>query len=385
MNNGNLGFGMMRLPVINGEQTNIDYGKLFPMVDAYLESGYRYFDTSYVYHSGASEEAVRRAVTERYPRERYLVATKFPTFLNPPEEQVEPIFDSQLKKLGVEYADYYLLHNIQTLSYDGVDGKGGVVQSSRLFEHLAEWKSAGRIRHIGFSFHSSAKLLDRVLTEHPEVEFVQLAVNYIDWDSEMVQAKECCETVRRHGKKLIIMEPVKGGALASLPPKAEAILKAELPEASIASWAFRFLASLDNDIIAVLSGMSTLEQVRDNIGTMKSASPLTPRQEAALRQAIALYRESAPITPETIEKYRGLKYLGLPATALLQTYGICRIQPVPSFADDLNYPGNMMAEEMHRDMFGAEPFEEETVVLPDGTDGTPLLKEAVEWLRHHHF
>jgi predicted aldo/keto reductase-like oxidoreductase len=385
MNRENLGFGMMRLPVKNGVQTDIDYDKLFPMVDEYLEAGCRYFDTSYVYHDGMSEEAVRKAVVERYPRERYLVATKFPTFLEPKEEQVEPIFDAQLKKLGVQFVDYYLLHNIQTVLYDGIDGRGGIVKTSRLFEHLAGWKKAGKVRHIGFSFHSSAKLLDRVLTEHPEVEFVQLAVNYIDWDSEMVQARACCEAVRRHGKKLLIMEPVKGGALASLPRSAETLLKAELPEASIASWAFRFLASLDNDVIAILSGMSTLEQVRDNVRTMKSIAPLTAPQRAALAEAIRIYRESAPIPPRVIDRYRGLTYHGISAAALLQTYSICQIQPVPSFADDLNYPRNTMAEEMHRDLFQREPLENETVLLPDGTDGTPLLKKAEAWLRENHF
>jgi uncharacterized protein len=380
-----LGFGMMRLPVIDGEPTAIDYEQLNRMVDTYMEAGYNYFDTSYVYHNGMSEEATRKAVVERYPRERIRIATKFPTFIEPTEDKVEGIFEEQLNKLGVDYIDYYLLHNIQTVLYDGVDGNGGVVKTSHLFEHLTKWKASGKVKHIGFSFHSSAKLLDRVLTEHPEVEFVQLAVNYIDWDSEMVQAKECCEVLQKHGKKLIIMEPVKGGALAKLPQGAEHILEQELPGESIASWAFRFLASLENDVITVLSGMSNQEQMEDNIHTMKGISPLTEKQKKALAQAIKIYRESAPVSPDVIDKYRGLKYHGVFATAILQTYSICQIQPVPTFADDINYPKNTMAEETHKDLTSNEQFEEEKVILPDGTDGTPLLKKAEEWLRKNHF
>ena len=186
----NLGFGMMRLPVLSGA-ADFDYPQLEQMVDEFLANGYTYFDTSFVYHEGKSEEAVRKALVERHPRESYTVATKFPTFNQIPEDQIDGIFETQLSNLGVDYIDYYLLHNIQTINYDGIDGKGGIVKATRLFEHAEKWKEEGRIRHLGFSFHSSAKLLDRVLSEHPEVEFVQIAVNPIDWDSELVQAKEC--------------------------------------------------------------------------------------------------------------------------------------------------------------------------------------------------
>ena len=162
-----LGFGMMRLPVKNGDPTDFDYDQLNAMVDAFLAAGYTYFDTSYVYHNGKSEEATRRAVVERYPRDAFTVATKFPTFSLKAEEEIEPIFAEQLERLGVDYIDYYLLHNIQTVYYDGVDGKGGVAKTAHLFDHARAWKAAGKIRHLGISFHSSAKLLDRVLAEHP--------------------------------------------------------------------------------------------------------------------------------------------------------------------------------------------------------------------------
>lgn len=384
MEAGKLGFGMMRLPVKDNTPAEIDFEQLDPMVDAFMAAGYNYFDTSYVYHNGKSENAVRRAVVERYPREQFLVATKFPTFALQSEDQIEPIFTEQLERLGVDYIDYYMLHNVQTVLYDGIDGKSGVIGATNIFDHLKGWKENGKANHIGISFHSSAKLLDRILSEHPEIEFVQLAINYIDWDSEMVQARDCYETARKHGRQVIVMEPVKGGALAKLPEAAERLLKAEAPENSIASWAFRFLASLDG-VITTLSGMSTMEQVQDNIRTMQQASPLSERDRAALEQAIRIYRDSAPIPPEVIEKYRGLTYHGVPATALLQAYSICQIQPNPCFSDDLNYPTNAMAEFSHLNLLGENAFPEETVLLPDGTDGTALLKQAEAWFQEHHF
>ncbi len=381
---GKLGFGMMRLPVLEGDATKFDYEQLNQMVDAFMEAGYQYFDTSYVYHNGKSEEAVRKAVVERYPREKFIIATKFPTFMLQKEDQIEPIFAEQLERLGVDYIDYYMLHNVQTVLYDGIDGKGGVIGATNVFDHLKGWKENGKAKHIGISFHSSAKLLDRILTEHPEVDFVQLAINYIDWDSEMVQARECYEVARKHGKEVVVMEPVKGGMLANLPEKAEQILKNAAPDISTVSWAFRFLASLEG-VITNLSGMSTLDQMQDNIKTMADIKPLTAQEKAVLDEAIRVTRDSAPVSPDIIEKYRGLFYHGVPATALLQTYSVCQIQPNPNFTDDINYPVNTVAELTHRDFFSEEALPEETVILSDGTDGTPLLKKAEEWLKTHHF
>lgn len=216
---------MMRLPVKGDDPEQIDFETLNGMVDAFLAAGFNYFDTSYMYHNGKSEDPVRRAVVERHPRDSFYVATKFPPFILEREEQVEEIFARQLQNLGVDYVDYYLIHNVQTVFYNGLDGKGGILKSAHVFDHLKGWKEAGKARHTGITFHSSPELLDRVLTEHPEIEFVQLAVNYIDWDSEMVQARACYETVRRHGKQVIIMEPVKGGGLVALPEAAEQVLE----------------------------------------------------------------------------------------------------------------------------------------------------------------
>ena len=331
----NLGFGMMRLPVISGP-TDFDYEKLNAMVDAFLEAGYTYFDTSFVYHNGKSEEATRKALVERHPRDSFTVATKFPTFNLVPEEEIDGVFQSQLNNLGVDYIDYYLIHNIQTVYYDGYDGNGGIVKTTHLFDHAKKWKEDGKIRHLGISFHSSAALLDRVLTEHPEIEFVQIALNPIDWDSELVQAGTCYDVIRKHNRKVIIMEAVKGGGLAKLPNEAEEILKAVHPDWSIASWSLRFCLEKE-DVIAVLSGMSTLEQVLDNTKTSNEAIPFTEEEKEALSKAMEIYRESAPIKQSEINGYKGLLYHGVPVTAILQAYSICQIQPDPGFSDDNNY------------------------------------------------
>ena len=197
MEAGKLGFGMMRLPVKENAPAEIDFEQLDPMVDAFMAAGYNYFDTSYVYHNGKSENAVRRAVVERYPREQFLVATKFPTFALQSEDQIEPIFTEQLERLGVDYIDYYMLHNVQTVLYDGIDGKGGVMGATNIFDHLKGWKENGKAKHIGISFHSSAKLLDRILSEHPEIEFVQLAINYIEWSRPGIVMKQRGSTAGR--------------------------------------------------------------------------------------------------------------------------------------------------------------------------------------------
>ena len=377
----NLGFGMMRLPVISGP-TDFDYVQLNDMVDVFLEAGYTYFDTSFVYHNGKSEEATRRALVERHPRERFTIATKFPTFMLIPEEKIEETFQSQLDHLGVEYIDYYLLHNIQTVYYDGYDGKGGIVKTTHLFDHARKWKEEGKIRHLGISFHSSAKLLDRVLTEHPEIEFVQIALNPIDWDSELVQAGLCYDVIRRHGRKTVIMEAVKGGGLAKLPEEAENLLKAAHPDWSIASWSVRFCLDLD-DVIAVLSGMSTIGQVKDNTATANAAEKLTEEDRKVLAAAMRIYRESAPIRQSEIEQYRDLMYHGVPVSAILQAYSICQIQPDPGFSDDNNYLKNAIAEAEHVDFHAG--LAKQTVITKDGRDITKMVEDAVAWLTEHSF
>lgn len=377
----NLGFGMMRLPVKTGP-TDFDYEQLNTMVDTFLKAGYTYFDTSYVYHNGKSQEAVRKSLVERHPRNSFLVATKFPTFNEVPEEKIEEVFESQLKDLGVDFIDYYLLHNIQTVNYDGYDGNGGIAKSTHLFDHAKKWKETGKIRHLGISFHSSAKLLDRVLNEHPEIEFVQIALNPIDWDSELVQAEACYEVIRKHGRKVVIMEAVKGGGLAKLPEEAEAVLKTVHPDWSIASWSVRFCMEKE-DVIAVLSGMSTLEQVKDNIKTSDEAQPLNEEENRALTEAMKIYRESAPIPQSEIEGYKGLLYHGVPVSAILQAYSICQIQLDPGFSDDNNYLKNSFAEAEHIDFRNG--LDKQKVITANGKDITEMVEKAVSWLRENSF
>ena len=376
-----LGFGMMRLPVKNGNPTDFDYDQLFQMVDAFIGAGYTYFDTSYVYHNGKSEEATRKAVVERYPRDAFTVATKFPTFSLKTEDEIEPIFARQLENLGVDYIDYYLLHNFQTVYYDGVDGKGGVVKTCHLFDHANQWVRDGKVKHLGFSFHSSAKLLDRILAEHPEVEFVQIPLNYIDWESELVQARDAYEVIRKHGKQVVIMEPVKGGGLSMVPETVEAALKAMDPNASVASWAMRFTGSLEG-VICNLSGMSTLEQVRDNINTVQNLAPLTEAEKEKLHEIVKLYKDAGPIGAD-LSKYEGLTLHGAPVTAILEAYNMCQLQPDPGFSDDNNYLKNTIAEEAHLDIFGTLP--EERVILADGTDVTEEVRKAEQWLIENSF
>lgn len=377
-----LGFGMMRLPVKSNDPTDFDYEQLFQMVDTFIEAGYNYFDTSYVYHNGKSEEATRKAVIERYPRESVLIATKFPTFDLKAEEEIEPIFAQQLENLGVDYIDYYLLHNFQTVYYDGVDGNGGIVKTSHLIDHALKWKADGKIKHLGFSFHSSPELLDRILIEHPEFEFVQIPVNYMDWDSQLVRAREAYEVIRKHDKLVVIMEPVKGGGLAMVPEKVEQRLKEMDPNATVASWAMRFTGSLEG-VICNLSGMSTLEQVRDNINTVKRLDPLTKEEtNLLLDEVVRIYKEAGPYGAD-FSRYEGLTLHGTAVTAIMEGYSVCQLQPDPGFSDENNYFKNVVAEKAHLDIFGELP--EERLITADGTDVTEEVLKAERWLCENSF
>ena len=234
-----LAFGMMRLPVINGDPANIDIAKTCELVDAFLKDGYTYFDTSYVYHKGKSEEATRKAVLERYPRDRFTIATKMPLRIIKTEDDVQRIFAEQLNNCGVDYFDYYLIHNINGALYDTV------VKPCYIFEKLSEYKQAGKIRHLGFSFHDSPEVLDNILAEHPEVEFVQIAFNYYDYSAAWVQSKNCYDVIRRHGRLVNIMEPVKGGMLTYPPQALFEQMQEARPGMSPAAWALRFAAEQD--------------------------------------------------------------------------------------------------------------------------------------------
>lgn len=265
-----LGFGCMRLPVVGGKTGQIDIGRFAGMIDTFLSRGFTYFDTAYRYHDGDSEPALRKALVERHPRDSFTVTTKMPMFMVHKREDMERIFDDQLQRLGVEYFDYYWLHALNRLEYMKV-------QKLDAFGFIAQKKKEGRIRHIGFSFHDTAKTLDKILADHPEAEYVQLQINYLDWNSRLVQSRACYETAMRHGVPVIVMEPVKGGALASLPPAAVQMLKNHDAAASPASWAVRFAASLPG-VAYVLSGMSDEAQLDDNTSYMQNFVPLTEEE-----------------------------------------------------------------------------------------------------------
>ncbi|GLC80726.1 aldo/keto reductase [Lacrimispora brassicae] len=268
-----LGFGLMRLPQQDGV---IDIEQTKEMVDLFLAAGFTYFDTAWAYTG--SEDAIRQALVERYPREKYQLATKNAAWIKcKTREEAISQFDTSLKQTGAGYFDYYLLHNLG-------EARSHYFDDFDLWNWIQEKKQEGLVKHAGFSFHSTPEELDAILTAHPEMEFVQLQINYADWENPAIQSRGCYEIARKHGKPVIIMEPVKGGLLATPPKTVEDILKAAEPASSPASWAVRFAADLDG-IITVLSGMSSVEQMNDNLSYMKDFAGLTASQKETLVQA----------------------------------------------------------------------------------------------------
>ncbi len=287
-----LGFGLMRLPTL--EDKSIDVEQVNRMVDRFIGAGFTYFDAAYGYLGGLCESIAGEAVVARYPRDKFVLATKLPPWEVKTPEDPERLFRIQLERTGAGYFDYYLLHAVVADRLPDLD-------ANRVWEFLRRVKDEGRARHIGISFHDKADVLDGILAAHPELEFVQLQINYADWDSDSVQSRLCYEVARKHGCAVIVMEPVKGGSLAVLPEPAREALKAARPDATPAAWAMRFAASLDG-IVTVLSGMSTLEQVEDNARTMGRFEPLTDADRAVIgrvREIIA----SMPTIPCTDCRY----------------------------------------------------------------------------------
>ena len=269
-----LGFGLMRLPEKDGE---IDLERVCRMADAYIQAGMNYFDTAYVYHGGNSEKAVKEVLSKRYPRDRFMLATKLPAWsLKVPEDR-DRIFNEQLERCGVEYFDFYLLHSLE----DGSNGE--TYERLDCFNWGLQKKAEGKIRHFGFSFHGSPECLIRTLDAHPEVEFVQIQLNYADWENPVVRSGELYEILRSRNIPMVIMEPVKGGSLANLTPELEAMYKAVRPSSSAASWALRFVASLPG-VMTILSGMSTEEQMEDNIATFTAFEPLSAEEKALVEK-----------------------------------------------------------------------------------------------------
>jgi len=285
-----LGFGLMRLPK-KGEEIDVEQVKV--MVDKFLAAGFTYFDTAWAY--AGSEDAIRQALVERYPREKFQLATKNAAWINcKTREEAIAQFNLSLKRTGAGYFDFYLLHNLgesRTKFFDDFD----------MWSFVQEKKAEGLIKHVGFSFHSTPEELEEILTKHPEMEFVQLQINYGDWENPAIQSRACYEVARKHGKPVIIMEPVKGGMLANPPESVKQILQAAEPESSCASWAIRFAADLEG-LIVVLSGMSNVEQMEDNLSYMKDFTGLNDSQKNTInkaREALA----KIPVIPCTTCNY----------------------------------------------------------------------------------
>ena len=267
------GFGLMRLS--RRADGAIDVELVKKLVDEFLSAGFTYFDTAWAYPG--SEDAIRQALLERYPREKFQLATKLAAWRATTKDEALKQLDDSLARTGAGYFDFYLLHNLgdyRTRFFDDFD----------VWEFAREKESAGLLKHVGFSFHSTPEELDKILTAHPEVDFVQLQINWADWDAPAIESRACYEVAQSHGKKVVVMEPVKGGMLAAPPEQVEKIFRAAEPESSPASWALRFAANLDG-VAVVLSGMNSLEQMRDNIATMKNFVKLTPAQEKVIKDA----------------------------------------------------------------------------------------------------
>lgn len=287
-NNKKLGFGLMRLPLLDAnDATSIDIEQTKKMVDTFLERGFTYFDTAWMYCGFQSERAIKEALVDRYPRDSYTLATKLHAdFVNSMEDR-DKVFQEQLEKTGVDYFDYYLLHDL------GSDRYEKCIEYD-MFQWIQDKKEQGVVKHIGFSFHDHAELLDRILTEHPEMEFVQLQINYLDWDSEAIQSRKCYEVAVKHQKPVIVMEPVKGGTLANVPKDVEAMFKQERPEMSVPSWAIRFAASL-GQVKMVLSGMSNMEQLLDNTSYMMNLEVLSQKEANIVDKAVEMIQSSIAI------------------------------------------------------------------------------------------
>ncbi len=269
-----LGFGLMRLP--KDAEGKIDIEQTKEMVDLFMEAGGTYFDTAYAYPG--SEEAIREALVKRYPRESYTLATKLVAWAQGlDEEKAKDEFRISLERTGAGYFDYYLLHALRRNNYKKYD-------EYHIWDYVKELKEKGLVKNYGFSFHGDPELLEELLNDHPDVDFVQLQINYADWESASAHAREFYEIVRRHDKPITVMEPVKGGLLADPLPAVKEVLKAADPDASLASWAIRYVASLDG-ILAVLSGMSNVEQMKDNLSFMKDFKPLSEEEQEVIKKA----------------------------------------------------------------------------------------------------
>ena len=289
LNGGKLGFGVMRMPLLNKDDpTSFDYEQINKMTDEFLGAGFDYFDTAHVYHGGKSEEMVKKCLVQRYPRDCFRVATKLPLWDIKTRADMQKIFDKQLENCGVTYFDNYLLHAVNNDKYK-------TIKELDAFGFGFNLKKQGLVKEFGFSIHDTPDLLDEILTENPGVDFVQLQINYADWDNAAVASRRCYAVALKHNVPVIVMEPVKGGTLATgLPDKAAELFKEFAPDASLASWAIRYCASLPG-VKTVLSGMSNREQMRDNLSFMREFKPLAPEETAVVNQVQEIIKQTTAI------------------------------------------------------------------------------------------
>ena len=331
-----LGFGLMRLPVFNpDDMTTVDIEQVKRMADYFIANGFTYFDTAYMYHDYKSESSLRQAVVERYPRDSFTVATKMPLALMKSGEDHARIFEAQKKNVGVDFFDYYLLHNMTLEQYERAKKWGTI-------EYLEEKRKAGEIRKLGFSCHDTAENLAKILDDHPGFDFVQLQINYLDWDNAGVQSGECYRVAEEHGLKVTVMEPVKGGTLAVIPDEADKLLRSIHPDWEPAHWAIKFVASLPN-VQTVLSGMSTFEQLKSNVDAMNDFTPFNDEEREAVMKAAEIIR----------------KWYAIPCTACrycVETNKCPRNIPIPNYfalynaakqRDPESVPGGFLIERIY--------------------------------------
>lgn len=296
------GFGLMRLPTSHG----IDYKQVKQMTDLFIKQGYNYFDTGYEYHGGKSEIAFRECVAKRYSHDDYRIADKLPVYSLRQASRMQPIFDEQLERCGVDYFDNYLLHSLANRYSKGF-------KEIDSFGFALEKLDDGLIKHLGVSIHDNAAFLDELLTQHPEIEFVQIQLNYLDWNDSSVEAGKCYDVACKHNTPVIVMEPVKGGRLVNIPNKAEKIMSEYNPDLSSAGWALRFCASLDN-VEMVLSGMSNLEQMKDNLNTMNNFKALNDEEINIINEVVNIIKPT----------------INIPCTSCNYCINACPIQiPIP--------------------------------------------------------
>ncbi len=372
-----LGFGMMRLYTEADDPSKVKMKEACEMVDTFLDRGFTYFDTSFLYQGGHNEENVREVLVKRHARDSFELATKLPSFLISEKEKVRETFEQQLLNLGVEYLDYYLLHSIYSTTYDSR------IRDCGMFEFAAEMKRQGKIRHFGFSYHDTPELLDRILTEHPETEFVQLIINYFDWESPFVQSHKCYEVVRKHGKKVVIMEPVKGGLLARLPKEIHDELNLINPGASDASYALRFAAGLDG-VLVILSGMNEMKQVIDNTDCVKDLVPLPDREMELLFKAVDLYKQEGPLRRSDFSIYQGICENGMPVDKLLDAYNSIMVQ-VNRGHDIQCENGYYRGLQFLAGRETGKTWIEGKIIDREGNNITELVRKAENYLIEHTF